>query len=156
MFNLYSEGRGQAAIRVLFHVSHDRTRNLPLLPAIFPDQFAPVVRNNADGRELVLVRWGMPGPPQYGGQPVTKIRNVMSPVAPGTGASFPRYRSANTPTPGRARRLPGSRSRKTGPSSPSPYGPTGIGLSRLVPKSGATSKRTINGISGVCALATCW
>jgi putative SOS response-associated peptidase YedK len=38
------------------------------------------VRNNADGeRELVMARWGMPGPPQFGGQPVTNIRNVSSP-----------------------------------------------------------------------------
>ena len=26
-----------------------------------------------------MARWGMPGPPQYGGQPVTNIRNVASP-----------------------------------------------------------------------------
>ena len=25
-----------------------------------------------------MARWGMPGPPQYGGQPVTNIRNVSS------------------------------------------------------------------------------
>src|SRR5271166_1260467 len=30
-------------------------------------------------RELVMARWGMPGPPQYGGQPVTNIRNLGSP-----------------------------------------------------------------------------
>jgi putative SOS response-associated peptidase YedK len=47
---------------------------------IFPDQLAPIVRNSADGeRELVMARWGMPGPPQFGGQPVTNIRNVASP-----------------------------------------------------------------------------
>jgi putative SOS response-associated peptidase YedK len=41
---------------------------------------APIVRNSADGeRELVMARWGMPGPPQFGGQPVTNIRNVASP-----------------------------------------------------------------------------
>jgi putative SOS response-associated peptidase YedK len=38
------------------------------------------VRNRAGGeRELVMARWGMPGPPQFGGQPVTNIRNVSSP-----------------------------------------------------------------------------
>jgi putative SOS response-associated peptidase YedK len=26
-----------------------------------------------------MARWGMPGPPQYGGQPVTNIRNLSSP-----------------------------------------------------------------------------
>ena len=36
---------------------------------IFPDQMAPIVRNSVNGeRELVMARWGMPGPPQFGGQ----------------------------------------------------------------------------------------
>jgi putative SOS response-associated peptidase YedK len=29
--------------------------------------------------ELTLMRWGMPGPEQYGGAPVTNIRNTRSP-----------------------------------------------------------------------------
>jgi putative SOS response-associated peptidase YedK len=77
---LYSLTKGQSAIRDLFRARHDRTGNLPLLPGIFPDQMAPIVRNSVDGeRELVMARWGMPGPPQYGGAPVTNIRNLMSP-----------------------------------------------------------------------------
>jgi putative SOS response-associated peptidase YedK len=80
MCNLYSETKGQAAIRVLFRTAHDRTGNLPAFPGIFPDQLAPIVRNSAEGdRELVMARWGMPGPLQFGGQPVTNIRNVASP-----------------------------------------------------------------------------
>jgi len=80
MCNLYSLTKGQAAIRDLFSVKHDRTGNLPLFPSIFPDQLAPIVRRGPDGeRELVTARWGMPGPPQFGGQPVTNIRNVTSP-----------------------------------------------------------------------------
>jgi putative SOS response-associated peptidase YedK len=80
MCNLYSETKGQAAIRGLFRVQHDRTGNLPSFPAVFPDQMAPIVRNAEDGnRELVHARWGMPGPVQYGGAPVTNIRNVSSP-----------------------------------------------------------------------------
>ena len=75
MCNLFSETKGQAAIRGLFRADHDRTGNLPLFPGIFPDQLAPIVRNSTDGeRELVMARWGMPGPPQLGGQPVTNIR----------------------------------------------------------------------------------
>jgi putative SOS response-associated peptidase YedK len=66
-------------IRALFRTAHDRTGNLPAFPGIFPDQLAPMVRNSVDGeRELVMARWGMPGPPQFGGQPVTNIRNVAS------------------------------------------------------------------------------
>src|SRR5208337_291588 len=80
MCNLYSLTKGQAAIRDWFRARHDRTGNLPLFPGIFPDQFAPIVRNGADGeRELVMARWGMPGPPQFGGEPVTNIRNLNSP-----------------------------------------------------------------------------
>jgi putative SOS response-associated peptidase YedK len=72
--------KGQSAIRDLFSVKHNRAGNLPPLPAIFPYQMAPIVRTGADGeRELVMARWGMPGPPQYGGAPVTNIRNVQSP-----------------------------------------------------------------------------
>jgi putative SOS response-associated peptidase YedK len=51
----------------------------------------------------------MPGPPQFGGQPITNIRNVSSPTGVDgsgrqTAALFPRRRSANTPTRSRARR----------------------------------------------------
>jgi putative SOS response-associated peptidase YedK len=80
MCNLYSLTKGQAAIRDWFRASNDRTGNLPLFPGIFPDQMAPIVRNGADGeRELVMARWGMPGPLQFGGAPITNIRNVGSP-----------------------------------------------------------------------------
>jgi putative SOS response-associated peptidase YedK len=49
---------------------------------------APIVRNGADGaRELVMARWGMPGPPQFGGAPITNIRNVGSPHWRGCSAS---------------------------------------------------------------------
>lgn len=44
--------------------------NLPPMPGVFPDYTAPVVRNAPDGeRELMLARWGMPGPPQFAGAP---------------------------------------------------------------------------------------
>jgi putative SOS response-associated peptidase YedK len=80
MCNLYSLTKGQAAVRDWFRTRHDRTGNLPLFPGIFPDQMAPIVRNESEGeRELVIARWGMSGPAQYGGAPVTNIRNVSSP-----------------------------------------------------------------------------
>jgi hypothetical protein len=70
MCNLYSLTKGQAAIRDWFRTRHDRTGNLPPFPGIFPDQMAPIVRTGANGeRELVMARWGMPGPPQYGSAP---------------------------------------------------------------------------------------
>jgi len=44
------------------------------------DYPAPVVFNAQDGeRELGMLRWGMPGPPQFGGAPITNIRNTNSP-----------------------------------------------------------------------------
>jgi len=80
MCNLYSVTKGQAAIRDLFRATKDRAGNLPLLPAIFPDQLAAIVSISADReRELVMARWGMPGPPQFGGARITNIRNVKSP-----------------------------------------------------------------------------
>jgi putative SOS response-associated peptidase YedK len=80
MCNLYSLTNGQSAIRDLFRAKYDRTGNLPLFPAIFPDQLAPIVRVGEDGeRELVLARWGRPGTPQFAGQPVTNIQYVNSP-----------------------------------------------------------------------------
>ena len=49
MCNLYSLTKGQAAIRDWFRARHDRTGTLSLFPGIFPDQFAPTVRNAPDG-----------------------------------------------------------------------------------------------------------
>ena len=48
MCSLYSLTKGQAAIRDWFRTRHDRTGNLPLLPGIFPDQMAPIVRVGPD------------------------------------------------------------------------------------------------------------
>jgi putative SOS response-associated peptidase YedK len=79
MCNLYSVTKGQAAIIAFTRALRDTTGNLPPLPGIFPDYFAPVVRNAPDGvRELSMLRWGMPGPPAFGGAPITNIRNVKS------------------------------------------------------------------------------
>jgi putative SOS response-associated peptidase YedK len=78
MCNLYSVTSNQAAIRDLFRVSRDTTGNLPSLTAIFPDQLAPVVRVNEGERELAMMCWGMPNPPQYPGI-TTNVRNTNSP-----------------------------------------------------------------------------
>lgn len=62
----------------------DRAGNLPRLPGIFPDWFAPVVRTGDDGeRELARLRWGMPTPPAFMkpgsiDRGVTNIRNTNS------------------------------------------------------------------------------
>ena len=79
MCNLYSVTKGQQAIRELTGAMIDTIGNLPPLPGIFPDMLAPVVRNVDQERELTMMRWGMPGPPQFGGAPITNIRNTASP-----------------------------------------------------------------------------
>jgi putative SOS response-associated peptidase YedK len=119
MCNLYSETKSQAAIRGLFRTVHDRTGNLPAFPGIFPDQMAPIVRNSADGeRELVMARWGMPGPPRFGGQPVTtsatsRVRTGAVGSRRGTGVSCPRPASASTKTRSPARPRHGLHSPRT-------------------------------------------
>ena len=57
MCNLYSVTKGQSAIRDLFRAAHDRAGNLPPLPAIFPDQLAPIVRVAEDGERELMARW---------------------------------------------------------------------------------------------------
>ena len=49
------------------------------MPGVFPDYPAPVVRNADGQRELIMMRWGMPPPPKFGGPPVTNIRYTASP-----------------------------------------------------------------------------
>ena len=85
MCNLYSFTKGQQAIRDATRAMIDTTGNLPLLPAIFPDYQAPIVRTNAAGeRELVKARWGMPSPAfalagKKVDKGVTNVRNAASP-----------------------------------------------------------------------------
>ena len=79
MCNLYSITRSQEAMRRLFAAAHDLMGNLPPPPDIYPDQLAPIVRVADGERRLEMMRWGMPGPPQFGGAPVTNIRNTKSP-----------------------------------------------------------------------------
>ena len=85
MCNLYSLSKGQQAIRDLAGAMQDSTGNLPILPGIFPDYAAPIVRSDADGgRELALARWGMPTPAfalkgRKSDPGVTNVRNTASP-----------------------------------------------------------------------------
>jgi putative SOS response-associated peptidase YedK len=62
----------------------DRTGNLPPLYGIFPDYSAPIVRNQPEGRELMMARWGMPSPifalqGKKSDPGVTNVRNFKSP-----------------------------------------------------------------------------
>jgi putative SOS response-associated peptidase YedK len=78
--NLYSITRSQDAMRRLFAIRRDLAGNLPLLPAVFPDTLVPVIRlSRAGERELEMMRWGFPPPPNLGKAPVTNVRNTASP-----------------------------------------------------------------------------
>jgi putative SOS response-associated peptidase YedK len=59
MCNLYSMTKNVDAIKRLFGAVNSHVGNLPSLPGIFPDYPAPIVRNAASGREIVIARWGM-------------------------------------------------------------------------------------------------
>ena len=83
MCNLYSQTKGQAAIRDAARAMRDLTGNLPSLPAIFPNHSAPIVRTAPDGqRELLMARWGFPPPRIPGSKPrnpyLTNVRNTDS------------------------------------------------------------------------------
>ena len=78
MCNLYSMTKSREALTAYVRAMRDRTGNQPPLPAIFPDQLAPVVRTARDGvREVATMRWGFP-PAGGGKRPVTNIRNLNS------------------------------------------------------------------------------
>lgn len=59
------------------------TRITPLLGnallEVFPKSLGPVLKLGEGGQlEWMKMRWGLPGPPQFGSAPVTNIRNVKS------------------------------------------------------------------------------
>jgi putative SOS response-associated peptidase YedK len=84
MCNLYSLTKGPQAIRDFTRAMRSDVGNMPPLTGVFPDYWAPIVRNHSDGRELVMARWGMPSPKSViegrkSDPGVTNIRNVTSP-----------------------------------------------------------------------------
>lgn len=80
MHNLYSITKGHAAIIALTRAMCDTACNMLPLPGIFPDYLPPIGSNAPGGvRQLAMARWGMLGPPAFGGAPITDIRNTKSP-----------------------------------------------------------------------------
>ena len=82
--NLFSQTKGPAAIIAIAKAMTDSTGNLEPLPGIYPDKTAPVVRNTKEGRELAMLRWGMPSPAfalknRNADRGVTNVRNTKSP-----------------------------------------------------------------------------
>lgn len=78
MCNLYSMTKAREALTAYVGAMRDSTANQPPLPAIFPDQMAPVARTGKDGvREVLNMRWGFP-PAGGAKRPVTNVRNLAS------------------------------------------------------------------------------
>lgn len=60
MCNLYSVTTNREALRRIVGAMSDSLGNMPELPGIYPDYFAPIVRAKSNEREIVLARWGLP------------------------------------------------------------------------------------------------
>lgn len=85
MCNLYSMTKSQDSLRNLFpKPPFDRLGNLSEMRGIYPDYHAPIIREGAEGREMVMGRWGMPSPEfalqnKKTDRGVTNVRNTRSP-----------------------------------------------------------------------------
>lgn len=60
MCNLYNVTTTQEAIRQFTEAAIDSLGNLEPSLDIYPDYKAPIVRNTPKGREMAMVRWGLP------------------------------------------------------------------------------------------------
>lgn len=90
MCNRYASDIRKAGIEKEYygHQEWSETRINPMLGnavlEVFPKSQAPIIRNRwidgkrTDEREWQSMRWGLPGPPQFGSAPVTNIRNLKS------------------------------------------------------------------------------
>lgn len=84
MCNLYNLTTTQSAMIAIVRAMVDLGGNWPPLSEIFPDYFAPVVRDVDGVRTLTRARWGMPSPAfamqnRKADPGVTNIRNTASP-----------------------------------------------------------------------------
>lgn len=64
MCNLYNVTTNQQAIRQFVSITHDIIGNMEPSIDVWPDRMGPVVRNIDGGRQLAMVRWGMPSSKQ--------------------------------------------------------------------------------------------
>ena len=81
MCNRYSVASSKVAICDIAKATVDTSGNLAGMPAIIPDQMAPVVmtRLNDSKRQLLMMRWGFPSPIYgLGAGIATNVRNTKS------------------------------------------------------------------------------
>ena len=86
MCNRYASDIRKAGLEKEFYGFGEwsETRITPLLGnavlEVFPKSFGPIIKLGESGKlEWAKMRWGLPGPPQFGSAPVTNIRNIKSP-----------------------------------------------------------------------------
>lgn len=79
MCNLYSLRKPREEVLTLFNTVQEDQGVQYDLPGIFPDMLAPIVKLDEKGiRQITMMRWGFPPPPNGGPRPVTNIRNTRS------------------------------------------------------------------------------
>lgn len=82
MCNLYNVKVNSTQLKQAVGHYIDETNKAAFDEKIYPDYQAPILRNNIDGPELSLSRWGMPTPPIYvkgeADKGITNVRNVSS------------------------------------------------------------------------------
>lgn len=82
MCNLYKIEATSNQLKTAVGSYIDLTNGASFDESIYPDYSAPIIRNNLDGPELALSRWGMPTPPIYvkgeADKGITNVRNVAS------------------------------------------------------------------------------
>jgi putative SOS response-associated peptidase YedK len=77
MCNLYRMTSNADAMRQQFKVNAPTLPDLPVYTEIAPDEGAPIIRDVAGVREIVLMQWGFPSPVP-GTSGVTNVRNLSS------------------------------------------------------------------------------
>ncbi len=77
MCNLYRMSSTVAEIAKTFGSFDGDRNNLPSFDAIYPNQEAPILRQQNGKLTLETILWGVP-PPAKGSRPVTNVRNLAS------------------------------------------------------------------------------
>lgn len=82
MCNLYNLKMNKTQLQQAVGSYIDLSNGASFDEKIYPDYPAPILRNNLDGVELGLSRWGMPTPPMYvkgeTDKGITNVRNISS------------------------------------------------------------------------------
>lgn len=85
MCNRYASDIRKAGLEKEFYGFEEwsETRITPLLGnavlEVFPKSYGPVLKLGEGGKlEWAKMRWGLPGPPQFGSAPISNIRNIKS------------------------------------------------------------------------------